>query len=94
MNLPESLDPDFKNYLSENFIEPLSKMGFQMDSYALTKEEDNWRGTHNIIFSHDDKTEIDWEELKKICTQDDDSQPCATYSFFFGDLFLYIPFSG
>lgn len=95
-------DREFLNdYCLEDIIKPLHDLGFRMEDYHAHHSEKTGAGHHMLFFEEfgdeidlDDETpDSNYSKLKKICTQDDDSQPHATYRLYLGNLWLFIPFT-
>ena len=98
LNLFEPLNPksdfyqsDFLEAINKNFIQPLEDLGFDLlgTSSLFTSSKDE--SVHILIFKKSNSKKSNSKAIHKICTQEDDSQPCSTYSFAFNTLFLMIP---
>ena len=85
---------DFTLHLSEGFIDPLAKLGFEFKEYAYAHLEINEGGVHIIEFDYqlDSLSKANEKKMVSICTQDDDSQPAANYRLWLGTLWLFIPY--
>ncbi len=108
MNLLKQLRPltaeakEFLNdYCLKDIIEPLHDLGFRLEDYHGYHSEKTGTGHHMLLFEEfadkidigDESPDSNYSKLKKICTQDDDSQPHATYRLYLGNLWLFIPFT-
>ena len=84
------MNPELKEWLEETWINPIEKYGFKFQQYAHQEFDDS--GVHTLRFEGPSSHIPD--DLKEILTQDDDSQPPATYQVYFGTLFVFIPYFG
>lgn len=71
-------------------------MGFDFKGYGgVWEKEPGFYGAHILIFDlRNDIKEVDEAKLKKICEQDDDSQPMSVYQIYFGTLWIMMPYCG
>jgi hypothetical protein len=90
-----------ETYLNPTFIKPLKDLGYSFLKYGHVGDDE--MGTHILVFQDEitqgpispEREKIhkeNFHKMVKICTQDDDSQPHATYRYYMGTLFLYIPY--
>lgn len=85
-------DPDFKEFIDQEFITPLSEMRFEFKE--ITTVTHLYGGTHILIFD----SPIEKHRFSKIEQgywnrghfKDSKFETC--YASFFGDLYLYISF--
>jgi hypothetical protein len=98
---PETIlnNPQVLSWLEEDFISPLKEVGFEFKGYAHVYDGEEG-GTHILKFKETqvgsiigNSRQADHITMVKICTQDDDSQPSATYRYYLGTLWLYIPYT-
>lgn len=85
------------DYLHPLWIDPLKEFGFEFIGLKSLRDNETNMGCHILFFQHAlDRTELfskkDYDQIVKICTQDDDGQPHATYRLYMGDLYVMIPF--
>jgi hypothetical protein len=98
----QTIEEMANEWLNEAFLDPLKGLGFEFKGYAHVWDEEDSNGTHILKFEEEvsDKPSIvmderrgDWESMAQICTQDDDSQPPATFRYYLGKLWVYIPYT-
>jgi hypothetical protein len=92
------LELEIAEVLVNDFIKPLENLGFTFDKYGHVGDDEDCKGTHILKFTEHQKPAIDtrqgdWGAMIQTCTQDDDSQPQATFRYYAGTLWLYIPYS-
>lgn len=89
------------DYCLKDIIEPLHYLGFRLEDYHSYYSEPVGAGHHMLFFEEfggpidicDESPDSNYSKLRKICTQNDDSQPHATYRLYLGSLWLFIPFT-
>lgn len=84
------------NEFLAQYTEPLGKLGFELKSFQFNSAKDNipglYHSAHFLIFEHNgDNTPM----LSQIqaCMVDDDNQPFSVFQFFFGTLYVFIPYT-
>jgi len=76
-----------------HFIKPLEEKGFVLQSIGVMGADQACHGVNVLIFESDPKFDLeDMPEIRRICEQDDDSQPCSSCRYWMGTLWLYIPY--
>ncbi len=82
------MNKELKEWLDEYWVDPIVKQGFTYEDYGHKQFKDS--GVH-ILHFESNLSKVP-SVLKDILTQDDDNQPEATYTFYFGTLFVFIPY--
>jgi hypothetical protein len=83
----KNINPD--EFTLSAFIIPLQGLGFKFEGYNILETDE---GGCYVFLMSGKLTEDNKDEVEEICTQDDDSQPAATYRYYFGSLFVMVPF--
>ena len=95
------LEMEVAEVMVNDFIRPLENLGFTFDKYGHIGDDEDCKGTHILKFTEIKKPQYapidqrkgDWEAMVRVCTQDDDSQPEATFRYYAGTLWVYIPYA-
>ena len=93
MELKNIDNTDWKDQLTEQFINPLQKLGFEFQNYDHTWHNKTCTGVHILTLEHDGNSPCTRRQIKDLMI-DDDSQPFSNYTYYFGTLWIYIPYSG
>ena len=98
----DDTNPIWLEHLNDVFINPLAKLGFEVQAYGHqfydeNTDDDNTLGIHTLIFELSESKRLNdipkITDIVKIMT-DDDSQPHSTFQYYFGTLWLFIPYCG
>ena len=87
----QSYSPDHAEFLQEDLINPLAKLGFKPEAYQEVDLIPETQGVHILNFSHNDNTAYSMRDLENLMRSiQDDNQPKPIYSLSFGDLTIFI----
>ena len=82
---------EWLNIIQNDYIDPLIKMGFEFQGYGHQYNE-NISGIHTLIFESDNPKIKNTSEIEKLMVQDD-NQPKPSFTYYFGTLWVHIPYT-
>jgi hypothetical protein len=80
------------DWLQDSFITPLKKVRASLKGYGHQYDEASGTGIHTLIFDLGaGPTNQDIKFIQSLMYQDD-GQPTTTYTYYFGTLWVHIPY--
>jgi hypothetical protein len=88
----QNTDKDWITILNNTFINPLQQVKASLTGYGHQYDDPSSTGIHTLIFELDGgPTKKDLQFIQSLMYQDD-SQPITSYTYYFGTLWIHIPY--